>query len=157
MKTINNKPFWYDSTTCQSFHKKPKGVIAEYWDSVLEFKVYETLLKHFPLENIKRQDEIIIWEKTSVFPKLSWVIDFKIFGVDSKPLYIEAKGKWLLEHPENQNFWKTLKLLQIFHPAIFNNLLIVGDNTSWMIPRTKMIVHPYKDINQLIKVITPNG
>jgi hypothetical protein len=154
MKTIENRAFWYDPETSESFHTKPKDKKSlEYWDSILEFKVYELLLKEFPRENIKRQQEIIIWEKSALFPKLSWVIDFKIFNADDKPLYVEAKGRWLLKHPDRNDFWKTLKILQMFFPEIFNRLIIVGEGSTWLIPRTKLSVYPYKNLSNLIKII----
>lgn len=154
MKTIDNKPFWYNPRTCESYAKKPESLTnLEHWDSILEFNVYEQLLKEFPLENIKRQHEIILLEKNALFPKWSWVIDFKLFGADNKPIFIEAKGKWLINHPDASMFAKTLRMLQIISPEIFNRLLIVGDGCVWQIPKTKLFVYPHKNVNTLIKAI----
>lgn len=146
-----SKHFWYDPTTGQSFDKKidaPKN--AEYWDSVLEFQVYEKLLTVFKREKIKRQVRLTLFEKTSIFPAWTWDIDFYIERT-SYPILVEAKGRWLSSNPESKVFWHTLKMLQTQSPELFNNLIVVGNGDKWLVPNTKIFVYPLNCLTTLVK------
>lgn len=152
---FDNIPFWFDTQTKIRYLSKTEIPIylkdsprIEYWDSVLEFKVYTQLLKHFTKAQIVRQHNIVLFPRNELFKAWTWNIDF--FINIPKPIYIEAKGRWIINHPKLDSFWHTLKVCEVFKPEIFKNLLLIGREEEWTIPKTSIIVHPIKNINSCL-------
>ncbi|MDJ0795809.1 MAG: hypothetical protein QNJ51_03055 [Calothrix sp. MO_167.B12] len=138
----NVKPFWYSASLQRSYYSKqelPKVSDLEYWDSTLEFRVYQELLKYFHADLIKRQHEIVILPKEEPFKEWSWKVDFLIQSNKLiKPLYIECKGGWIKhDKGSEREFAHMLQTLQSQHSQIFKNLLIVSDS-NWKLVNTKI-------------------
>lgn len=155
-KPIDNLSFWYDPQYGERYFLKanvPKDRLhkCEYWDSVLEFKVYNELLNLFPQKEIERQHCINILPAKHPFKKWSWDIDFKVTHGNST-LYIEAKGKWLLDNLSKEGFAKTLRMIEMMYPDIWNNLHIVGSDYSgsWLIPGTLIKVKPISEFKEFV-------
>lgn len=155
---FDNTPFWFDSQTKIRYLSKSEipnylkdSPRIEYWDSVLEFKVYMELLKHFTKAQIIRQCNIVLFPANELFKAWTWNIDF--FIDIPIPIYVEAKGKWIINHPKLDSFWHTLKVCEVFKPEIFKNLLLVGKDEEWTIPKTKIIVHPIKNIRSCLTIL----
>lgn len=155
-KKFSNSPFWYDPIMGQSYQVKNDVPIfqkdrVEYWDSVLEFNVYEKLTGIFPIGSIHRQQVLSILPKNEFFPKWTWKIDFIVDCSPKEPIYIEAKGAWLCSSPESKIFWRMLRTLEIIQPKVFQRLIIVGNIARWYIPSTKIVVYPFEELDELIK------
>lgn len=142
-KPINNIAFWYDSITNRYFYKKneiPNDIKDRltYWDSILEFKVWQEILEVVPSSIVRRQVNIELLPKVGGFPAWGWMIDFWIDC--NPPILVEAKGQWILKsEAERKCFIHTLRLLHQQNESLFNRLLLVGDST-WQIPSTALIV-----------------
>lgn len=152
---VDSHQFWIDPLTARTFSLKkniPPSIRGrcEHWDSELEYRVHQQLLKLTP-HQVKRQQDLLILPKSSNFKEWVWCIDFVIAA--PTPIYIEAKGKWLLNHLKFESFWKTLRILEVMHPAIYNNLIFVGSNKDeqWSIPQTKLTVYPIRLLPLIIQ------
>jgi hypothetical protein len=162
MKTrpFSNKPFWIDSETGQTFHSKkdipddaPK---LDYWDSVLEYRVYQELLSVIPAEQISRQVIIPILCKNPPFPQWNWCVDF-VLHLGKISIIVEAKGKWILGKDEHcKSFIQTLRMFKVEYPELFNNLIIVGDS-RWTLPGTMIWVTDIKDLLREVDMIKSRG
>ncbi|WP_375501667.1 hypothetical protein [uncultured Nostoc sp.] len=64
----------------------------QFWDSILEFKVYGELCKKYGAENIKRQYQLEILPKNFLFPALTWNIDFMV-KTKNLVVFYEVKGQ----------------------------------------------------------------
>lgn len=147
---MNSLPFWRHKPTGLFICKKkqaeeyPQDEI-EYWDSELEFKVYQALLKIPEIETIARQVLIDVLPKTDVFPKWNWNADFQI-TIGGKELIIEAKGQWLKRDVANRRcLLQTFRILHDFKPDLFKRILLFG-NTFWVIPNSSIAVYDIKQI-----------
>lgn len=155
-KPIDNLSFWFDPKLGKRYYLKKDVPVTrisqcEYWDSLLEFKVYNELLNLFPQKAIERQHVINVLPAKPPFKKWTWDIDFKV--TEGKDVYyIEAKGKWLLDNLAKEGFCKTLRILELFHPEIFSNLYIIGSSYSgeWCIPGTTIKVQPLSKIKEVL-------
>jgi hypothetical protein len=152
----DNVSFWYDNKNQIRFYQKKdiptylkNSPQIEYWDSVLEFTVYQHLLKLVDKSLILRQQVINIIPKNNLFKDWTWNVDFVINYPN--PVYLEVKGKWIINHPKMDSFWHTLKVCQLFKPEVFDQLLLVGREDEWLIPKTKIKVHPYKKLKDELK------
>lgn len=156
-KPIDNICFWYDPVLGKQYTSKkdiptPYMQRCEYWDSLLEFRLHEELLKIYPASQVIRQYTIQIMPKLEPFKAWTWCVDFKI---DLPiPIYIEAKGKWLIEALKAEGFWKTLRVLQQVHPDIWSSLIFVGSNKDeeWYIPQSTIRVHPMHQLTNLLGI-----
>lgn len=156
---FDNVVFWYDPQTQIRYLSKNEipdylknNPRIEHWDSILEFKVYRYLLRHYRKEDIARQQNIELLPKDKYFKAWTWNVDF-VINIPS-PIYVEAKGKWIINHPKLDSFWHTLKMCQLHKSEVFNNLILVGSEDRWFIPKTKVIVHPLKELKQCINNLT---
>lgn len=156
IRKFDNVPFWFDNQTQIRYLSKTEiptylrnSPRIEYWDSILEFKVYAELSKHFDKQQIIRQHNIELFPKNELFKAWTWNIDFFI-DIPS-PIYVEAKGKWIINHPKLDSFWHTLKVCEIHKPEVFKNLLLIGKDDEWLIPKTSIVVQPVKKIRQCIE------
>lgn len=148
-KKIINSPFWINRVTGQSI---PAGQISkqqretfEYFDSVLEYKVYLSLCKKYGEKYITRQFQVPILPKNAFFPALTWKVDFVAWSAEGVLLF-EAKGEWLLhDNFALSDFKKLLRLLQITQPEYFKKLVLVSD-TEWLIPGTELKVISFNDL-----------
>lgn len=152
----NSSPFWYNPVTGQSYpagsslpkHQKDK---LQFWDSILEFKVYAELCKIFPSRIIHRQVRIDILPSNLIFPELSWKIDFFIQPASIEPILIEAKGAWLkFDTGAENDFCKILRLLSLQRPDLFKRLLVVSDK-RWKLGSTKIMTLPIKELARIFK------
>lgn len=154
-KPIDNICFWFDAVTGTQYLLKqdvPKSVLqrCEYWDSLLEFRLYEELLKIYEPKLVVRQHLITIMPKEKPFKAWTWNIDFKINT--PTPIYIEAKGKWIIDSMKAEGFWKNLRAVQHFHPKIWEQLLFIGSNKDdeWHLPQSLIRVHPMRELKELL-------
>ncbi|MBF2016292.1 MAG: hypothetical protein IGS23_14025 [Rivularia sp. T60_A2020_040] len=157
-KPIDNIPIWYDRECAISYTEKkevPKNLIntdrIEYWDSLLEFKTYNALLSIFDKSEILRQQNLILFPACDYFKAWTWNIDFIINK--QNPIYIEVKGKWIIDSPKLNSFWHTLKVCQTQKPDIFDRLLLIGKDEQWKIPATNIIVYPLKELRYVLQGI----
>jgi hypothetical protein len=155
-KPIDNICFYYDPITSTRYEKKKDVPIeclsrCEYWDSILEFRVYEELLKIYPSNEIKRQCTIELMPKLEPFKAWTWCIDFKINS--PSPIYIEAKGKWLIESLKSEGFCKNLRMIQKSFPDVWNRLFFIGSDKdgSWHLPYTNIQVYPIRELKHLLQ------
>lgn len=153
---FDNIPFWFDAQTKIRYLSKSEvptylknSPRIEYWDSILEFKVYLELLKHFSKEQIIRQHNIVLLPGNKLFKTWTWNIDF--FINIPEPIYVEAKGRWIINHPKLDSFWHTLRVCQECKPSIFKRLLLIGKDETWLIPKTSIVVNPINNIPELLK------
>ncbi len=156
-KPIDNICFWYDPILGKQYLNKRDVPDAhmprcEYWDSLLEFRLYEELLKIYPASQVIKQHIIQIMPRQAPFKAWNWCIDFKI-DLPS-PIYIEAKGKWLIDSLKAEGFWKNLRAVQALHPQIWNKLVFIGSNKDdeWYIPQSTIKVHPMHQLKGVLKI-----
>lgn len=149
-----SESFWIDKLTNRRYSTVkdlPDHVNAsrfEYWDSNLEFNCYQHLLQASKNEKIIRQSERLILPASHPFNALTWNCDFELIG-DNRKL-IEVKGTWILNNGEAlSNFVKTLRLLSLFNPIDFNDLIIIS-NKKFSLGRTKIKVHHFEDLPTLL-------
>jgi hypothetical protein len=154
-KPIDNFCFYYDPILSTQYEKKKDVPPAnlhrcEYWDSLLEFKLYEELLKRYAPEQIKRQYIIRLMPKHEPFKEWTWSVDFKLDL--PVPIYIEAKGKWLIESLKAEGFWKTLRVLQNTQLEVWDRLVFVGSDKdgTWHIPQSTIQVRPMRELDTLL-------
>jgi hypothetical protein len=140
---VFSNPFWIDKITGQTFSPgsltREQKEKCEYFDSVLEYKVYLMLCRKYGKQYVSRQFEIHLLNGNKFFNPLTWTVDFIVYGLDGVLLF-EAKGQWLLhDKAAIADFVKILRLLQINQPQYFASLQLVGD-CDWKIPTTNLIV-----------------
>ncbi len=131
-----SNPFWFSPSLQKSFsvnQSVPHHITdAEYWSSSLEFQTYRKLKMMFSDSEIIRQNKLLILpEVKPFFKQWSWKVDFCVKSKKLKePLYIESKGEWI-KHDKSaeREFVHMLQVLQMFHPAIFHNLILVSNST----------------------------
>jgi hypothetical protein len=150
-KLFYNKPFWHDAITGIFYDEKPDlledKANIEYWDSDLEFKVYQKLLTVFSYEQIKRQHIVKILPKKFPFSAWTWCCDFII----DKLYLVEAKGEWLnKDEPRKKEFVHALRVLMENDPKTFARLTIV-DRSSWKIGGTNINVVSLSNLNDVIQ------
>lgn len=90
------------------------------FDSGLELKVYEILLKLTKPTLINCHKPIIVKPQGTKYKELAWKCDFQLIRLNQEPLYIEAKGK------PTRDFKLTMQMLDYFNPDVFNNLVLVS-------------------------------
>ncbi len=147
---VSSNPFWYNIRTGEAIPSGTKLTPEqrkdyEYFDSVLEFKVYCALVKKYGYKSISRQVEIELLPKDDCFPDLSWKVDFRVV-TPTQILLIEAKGEWLLhDNYALADFRKTLRLLRMKYPVLFQGLQLVGDK-AWSLPGSQLKVIPFDEL-----------
>ncbi|GAA6621578.1 hypothetical protein [Scytonema sp. NUACC26] len=158
-KSKGSSPFWIDPITARTWNvKKELEDLSqdvkdrlEYWDSVLEWKIYQAICKVAPEDKVIRHPGLDILPKTNQFPAWKWNVDFGVdCGDEDLPVLIEAKGLWLLNDDcERRVFIQTMRLLSITNHEQFERVLLIGDST-WNIPSTGLVVHDYNELPDLL-------
>ncbi|MDZ7968746.1 MAG: hypothetical protein RM368_27975 [Nostoc sp. DedSLP03] len=149
----NNKPFWINPATGETFLAGSPLTTAQkkklqFWDSILEFKVYGELCKKYGAENVKRQHTIEILPANFLFPALTWNIDFMV-ETSNLTVFYEVKGRWILADKEAlSNFCKLLRIFQRTLPGRFQELRIISDK-RWKIGTANIYTIPFAEIKEL--------
>jgi len=126
-KQILAKPFWYSWKTGQQYQHK-ETIDCEYFHSILEFKLYNEFLKFVPREKIARQVPLLYKPQTSIYPPLTWKVDFAIELPDREIAYIEAKGGWILGNSSAiSEFQHKLQYLEFSNHQAWLNLFLVSE------------------------------
>ena len=132
------KGTFYDSVS-QKVVDKPitENPNILYFASSLELKVYQSLVKIFGKERVICQVPITIKPITPKFPGNVWRVDFAVmkseFIGSIKPsitdfqYFIEAKGQWVSQQGYKGEFIRTMQLLEIFNPYVFERLIVCSD------------------------------
>ncbi len=153
---MGNTPFWVHKETGMFFYARKElpadAPSLEYWDSVLEYRVYQKLLDFLKPCQISRQVNILILPAKEPFKKWVWNVDF-VVTCNSIIIPIEVKGQWLLaDAVRRKSFCQTLQVLQREDESLFNKLLIIGDS-DWRIPSTNLVVFSLSKVQQKIAML----
>jgi len=158
---FGNKPFWLNTLTGTKAEVIPKNSnhdLWEHWDSELEWRVHQELLKKYPSQFIERQSTQLLLPPSRHFPVLTWCCDFKlslpILPVNSADILIEAKGRWILSEGEfKHSFRRLLQTLAFTNPLQYERTIVV-DNSPWKLCREIKVIG-IKDLHSEILKLLP--
>lgn len=142
------KPFWWNSRTQQKQESKTSE-FCTYWDSCLEFSIYQSLLRLYPESSIERQVSIATKPATINYPEQSWKCDFRILDPVLGHYNLEVKGAWICsDSAAKADFRKTLMMLDTFNLEEYLKLIIVSDRWFRLDKKVRTI-----KINELQKTL----
>jgi hypothetical protein len=109
------------------------------------------LLSIYPASAITRQYKLPVLPEDETFPKLTWDVDFAIFG-NNKITLVEAKGEWILkDRYALSDFIKLMRIIKDKYPLLFENLYLVSDS-NWQLGNTKMYATTINTFKENLKL-----
>jgi hypothetical protein len=138
---FGNKPFYFDAVTHQTYPKKVNENCV-YFDSQLEFKIYQNILALVDSRWVKRQHKLLIKPQTETYPEIAWKVDFRIEVPYRLLLNIEVKGQWIKHSTGDfREFKRMLQVFEYFNKTEYEQTVVVSDSCF--------------DIDHRIKTISP--